>query len=345
MRCFMRGSVCLSLKVGVSVLAVVLLVAGCTGGRRRGGGPYVPTDGGGSDGHVTMPDLGPAPDGYVPPAPVCGDWTVDEGEQCDDGNRTSGDGCDSSCQLETPASCGDYTVNDGEECDDGPSGSELCDSDCTLAMCGDRVVNSAAGEDCDAGSSGSATCDRDCTYVLCGDGLLNAAAGEACDDANPYAADGCSASCAVEAGWTCTGAPSSCTRMGGGTIDRSASPALSIPDANTTGVTSTISLTGAPASTCTVDTLTVDVDITHTYIGDLTVTLTSPGGTPVILHSVSGGTADNIVGNYPTTLTPYGLLSDVSGEPALGTWSLHVVDGSSTDTGTLNTWGVHITCI
>jgi len=31
---------------------------------------------------------------------VCGNGTVESGEQCDDGNTTSGDGCDSSCQTE-----------------------------------------------------------------------------------------------------------------------------------------------------------------------------------------------------------------------------------------------------
>ena len=31
---------------------------------------------------------------------VCGDGALDPGEECDDGNTTSGDGCDASCQLE-----------------------------------------------------------------------------------------------------------------------------------------------------------------------------------------------------------------------------------------------------
>jgi serine protease len=32
--------------------------------------------------------------------PVCGNRTVEAGEQCDDGNTTSGDGCSSTCQIE-----------------------------------------------------------------------------------------------------------------------------------------------------------------------------------------------------------------------------------------------------
>jgi cysteine-rich repeat protein len=35
------------------------------------------------------------------PAHYCGDGVVDTGEQCDDGNTTSGDGCSSTCQTET----------------------------------------------------------------------------------------------------------------------------------------------------------------------------------------------------------------------------------------------------
>jgi cysteine-rich repeat protein len=46
--------------------------------------------------------------------PACGDFTVDYGEECDDGNTTNGDGCDANCEFEgvicTPSwwlDCGD----------------------------------------------------------------------------------------------------------------------------------------------------------------------------------------------------------------------------------------------
>jgi cysteine-rich repeat protein len=48
-------------------------------------------------------------------APVCGDGTVDPGEQCDDGNVTAGDGCDAACMFEstgcTAATPTDVTAN------------------------------------------------------------------------------------------------------------------------------------------------------------------------------------------------------------------------------------------
>jgi cysteine-rich repeat protein len=34
---------------------------------------------------------------------TCGDGTLDPGEQCDDGNKTDGDGCSAGCQLESAA--------------------------------------------------------------------------------------------------------------------------------------------------------------------------------------------------------------------------------------------------
>ena len=30
--------------------------------------------------------------------PICGNTLIEEGEQCDDGNRRNGDGCDADCQ-------------------------------------------------------------------------------------------------------------------------------------------------------------------------------------------------------------------------------------------------------
>ena len=47
---------------------------------------------------------------------TCGNNIVESGEECDDGNTTSGDGCDESCNTEF---CGDNITQAGigEECD------------------------------------------------------------------------------------------------------------------------------------------------------------------------------------------------------------------------------------
>ena len=52
----------------------------------------------------------------------CGNGFLEPGEQCDDGNRVSGDGCSINCILEPPdglSYCGDGVVDEGEQCDDG----------------------------------------------------------------------------------------------------------------------------------------------------------------------------------------------------------------------------------
>lgn len=68
---------------------------------------------------------------------VCGNGTVETGEECDDGNTTDGDGCDSSCKYEMVlippvyVECGNGTVEIGEECDDGNTTSgDGCSSTC-----------------------------------------------------------------------------------------------------------------------------------------------------------------------------------------------------------------------
>ena len=65
----------------------------------------------------------------------CGDGVKNDAEQCDDGNVINGDGCSSTCQLE---SCGDGNVNGLEECDDGLVNNgwgKRCSGACTWQNC------------------------------------------------------------------------------------------------------------------------------------------------------------------------------------------------------------------
>jgi cysteine-rich repeat protein len=74
--------------------------------------------------------------------PRCGDGSVNQGsEECDDGNTRNNDGCSSTCQIEeTSGICGDGTVDEGEECDWGsgnvPVGQQGCNVNCQLDMTG-----------------------------------------------------------------------------------------------------------------------------------------------------------------------------------------------------------------
>lgn len=108
---------------------------------------------------------------------------------------------------------------------------------------------------------------------------------------------------------------------------------IAIPDSDTAGVDSVITINDP----LTVFATQASVDITHTYIGDLIVTLTSPAGTSSTLHSQSGGGADDIVQSYS--------LADFNGEVATGDWVLHVEDALAADTGTVNNWSLTLSAI
>lgn len=89
----------------------------------------------------------------------------------------------------------------------------------------------------------------------------------------------------------------------------------------------------------------VDVNITHTYVGDLLVRLVSPRGTVVTLHNRTGGGADNLLVTYDDEgIAPDGpgALANFIRESAFGTWTLSVADQASGDTGTLNGWTLRI---
>ena len=81
----------------------------------------------------------------------------------------------------------------------------------------------------------------------------------------------------------------------------------------------------------------VNVNITHTYIGDLLVTLTSPSGTVTTLHNKSGGSNDNINQTYQAPI--------FNGEIATGDWTLNVADTVGADTGTLDNWSITFSAI
>jgi len=133
--------------------------------------------------------------GTPPPRPACGNGRIEDpfgrvktqielggGEECDDGNVNSNDGCSSNCLLEgnTEASCGNGTVDAyrsgiyTEQCDDG---------------------NKTAGDGC------SPLCLREGSLrgsppTTCGNN--DRAYNEQCDDGNTTPGDGCSSDCRDE---------------------------------------------------------------------------------------------------------------------------------------------------
>ncbi|MFD7495015.1 M4 family metallopeptidase [Streptomyces sp. NPDC059832] len=102
---------------------------------------------------------------------------------------------------------------------------------------------------------------------------------------------------------------------------------VAIPDRGA-AVTSSVNVTGVTGNAPSA--LKVDVDITHTYRGDLVVDLVAPDGTAYRLkNSSAGDPADDVRGTYTV---------DASSEVANGTWKLKVQDVYSGDTGKINSF-------
>ena len=137
----------------------------------------------------------------------CGDgvnWA--EGTSCDDGNKRNGDGCSSTCSIETGFEC-DFTTyetadvcyeicGDGLDygkyaCDDGNTAEyDGCNTDCEILE----------GWYCYGGTKTSPdTCDE-----ICGDGINYGSFDNECDDGNTDDNDGCSSDCTVESGYECS---------------------------------------------------------------------------------------------------------------------------------------------
>ncbi|MFP2930290.1 DUF4215 domain-containing protein [Pyxidicoccus sp. 3LG] len=133
---------------------------------------------------------------------VVGDGRLQPGEQCDDGNTASGDGCSATGAIEAgylchvpgracslASLCGNNVANPGEACDDGDTavGANGCSATCDLSLCGNGVFNNREWPNFDQ---------------------------EICDDGNRFEGDGCSRQCEVEPGFACAGSPSRCVRAG-----------------------------------------------------------------------------------------------------------------------------------
>lgn len=101
------------------------------------------------------------------PVDLCGNGTLDGGEECDDGNPDPTDGCTRDCTI-----CGNGTVTAPETCDD---------------------TNLVSDDGCDA----------NCQTTGCGNGLIVGA--ETCDDGNLDDRDSCPADCIVDACFPQTG--------------------------------------------------------------------------------------------------------------------------------------------
>lgn len=115
----------------------------------------------------------------------CGDGIVvaSLGEECDDANGASGDGCNQDCT---------YGCVEDEQCND----SNICNGDETCDVVSHTCVPGVSVDDDTPCGAEYACNDGRCISVKCGDGKVDS--GEECDDGNLDLGDGCDADCAHE---------------------------------------------------------------------------------------------------------------------------------------------------
>jgi uncharacterized repeat protein (TIGR01451 family) len=139
---------------------------------------------------------------------------------------------------------------------------------------------------------------------------------------------------------------------------------VAIPDNNPAGADSPISVSGISGA---ISKVVVRVHITHSYDGDIALSLIGPDGTTIALSQNLGGSGDNYGTNCPAdgndtifddaaanlvssasapfvgTFKPQQALAAFagkSGDAINGTWKLRVVDNASGDVGTIQCWSL-----
>ena len=131
---------------------------------------------------------------------------------------------------------------------------------------------------------------------------------------------------------------------------------VAISSSGTPTITSTLNI----PSGGTIADVNITMNVTHTWINDLTATLTSPLGTVVQLFSREcnpNTSVNNVVatfddsgvaivcGNNPGisgTVIPRESLSAFNGQSSTGTWTLTISDAFNQDGGSLNSWSLNV---
>ncbi len=120
---------------------------------------------------------------------------------------------------------------------------------------------------------------------------------------------------------------------------------------------STITSTLSFAEDLKVFDMKVNLELSHTYLEDLIVSLTSPSGTTVTLISKTCGSSNNLNAVFDDngvpiscsgnpaiqgTITPLGSLASFQGESILGDWILTIEDTAASDGGALDAFSLEV---
>ncbi len=114
-------------------------------------------------------------------------------------------------------------------------------------------------------------------------------------------------------------------------VVKSRNTAESIPDSPAAGITQTVVFSGVTAA-FQLEHVELTVDIAHTYVGDLELTLTSPSGMVARWPHRPVSRTSQLKRTFVSTA--------FWGEQPNGTWTLRINDRDLIDTGTLKSWSV-----
>ncbi|MDX1319049.1 MAG: proprotein convertase P-domain-containing protein, partial [Oceanospirillum sp.] len=108
-----------------------------------------------------------------------------------------------------------------------------------------------------------------------------------------------------------------------------------IPDNSNTGTSHILSV--SEAEKLTVESVQIRLMLSHLYLSDLQVQLTSPNGMKSVLMTPRNGMGTSISNKEMVLLS-----QAFYGENSLGDWKLEVFDTNGGDTGTLHSWSMTI---
>jgi len=140
-----------------------------------------------------------------------------------------------------------------------------------------------------------------------------------------------------------------------------------IPDGPLPGITSTLNVAAGACGAATPTGVTLRVNITHNYIGDLSISLKNPANQTVqVLNGLAGAPSTACAGDdiaavfqdgaaaatcasatVPSlsgTVAPLNPLAPLAASTT-GTWTLSVTDLTHANNGALLDWGVDLTCV
>ncbi len=170
-------------------------------------------------------------------------------------------------------------------------------------------------------------------------------------------------SCTIESEADCTGMggsylgnDSSCDAPpAGNPTSYAGGGGIAIPDDDPTGIEDTINVADAFA----VGDVNVTIEATHTFLGDLDITLTHNGTTSAIIMQDACGTnadmnitiddaagdvvcAEPLTGTFNSASLNGEGMSAFNGENSAGSWTLNIVDDAGQDTGSLVSWSLEL---